>query len=380
MLKIFMTGDNHIGLKYADHEAGETLAKKRIEAFEKMVEKANAEKCDIFAITGDLFEGTEGIDKKDIADIIGCLSGFSGRVLVLPGNHDYYDREASVWKDFVAAMDSCSNILLLNKYKPYSFSAGDNEVVVYPAFCTSEHSESGENNLGWIKEENIVPDGKYRIGIAHGTIEGETIDNEKTYFFMSKEELENIPVDAWLIGHTHVPYPYNLTEEYSDCGRIFNAGCHVQRDVHNDTEGLCFILEIDENKRVWAKKFVSGNLRFCRREIKLSAGKTEEILERELSALDDESVLDGMRFSGAVSFEEYDARYDIIEKYTSRFIENHNPDYSGISRLISRDFIESNFPENCISAVFLTELIEEPTEAQLAYELLEELKKGGKTK
>lgn len=37
MLRIFVTGDNHIGLKYASHEQATVLASKRIEAFKNMV-------------------------------------------------------------------------------------------------------------------------------------------------------------------------------------------------------------------------------------------------------------------------------------------------------------------------------------------------------
>ena len=50
MLKIFQTGDNHIGLKYANRENKSKFAKCRIEAFENMVKAANQEKCSLFVI------------------------------------------------------------------------------------------------------------------------------------------------------------------------------------------------------------------------------------------------------------------------------------------------------------------------------------------
>ena len=379
MLKIFMTGDNHIGLKYAKYgEKAALLAEKRISAFKKMVKKANDEECGLFVITGDLFENISGIAKRDIVSLLNILSEFSGTVAVLPGNHDYYDEEAKIWKDFKAASDSCHNILLLSEYRPYSLFAGDDEVVIYPAFCTSKHSEPGENNLGWIKNENIVPDGTYRIGVAHGAVEGETIDSEGRYFLMTRRELEAIPVDAWLIGHTHVSFPNNLNEEFSPCEKIFNAGSHVQPDVATNTEGSCFIIEIDEDKKVKAKKFLSGNIRFYRPEIKLSAGKAEEILERELSPFDNESVIDGMIVSGTADKDEYEDRREIIEKALSRFV-NGSYDDSALSRLISKELIDSEFAETSLSAAVLSALLEEPKEAQLVYELLGELK-GGKRK
>ena len=379
MLKIFMTGDNHIGLKYAKYgEKAAFLAEKRISAFREMVKKANEEGCGIFVITGDLFENTSNIAKRDVASVAEILSEFSGTVLVLPGNHDYYTEETKVWKDFKNAADSLHNVLLLNEYKPYPVEAGDDRIIVYPAFCASKHSAPGENNLGWIKEEKIVPDEVYRIGIAHGAVEGETIDNEGRYFLMTRKELEEIPVDAWLIGHTHVPFPGNLTENFTGCGKIFNAGTHVQPDVATNAEGACFIIEIDGNKKLKAKKFLSGNIRFRRPEIKLSAGEMEEILERELASISSDDVVDGMILSGAVEKEEYENRRGIIEKALSRFVSGSYDD-SALSRLISKELINAEFAETSLSAKVLSGLLEEPKEAQLVYELLSELK-GGKRK
>ena len=379
MLKIFMTGDNHIGLKYAKYgEKAAFLAERRISAFRDMVKKANEEECGLFVITGDLFENISGIAKRDIASLLNILSEFNGTVAVLPGNHDYYDEEAKVWKDFKAASDSCHNILILNEYRPYSVLAGDDEVVIYPAFCTSKHSKPGENNLDWVKDENILPDETYRIGIAHGAVEGETIDSEGRYFLMTRKELEAIPVDAWLIGHTHVPFPNNLAKEFSACDKIFNAGSHVQPDVATNTEGSCFIIEISKDKKVKAKKFLSGNIRFYRPEIKVSAGNMEEILERELSEFNSESVIDGMVISGTADKDEYEDRREIIENALARFVSGSYDD-SALSRLISKELIDSEFAETSLSAAVLSALLEEPKEAQLVYELLGELK-GGKRK
>ena len=66
MLRIFVTGDNHIGLKYASHEQAAILASSRMAAFEGMVKTANQENCALFAITGDLFENTYSVSKKEI--------------------------------------------------------------------------------------------------------------------------------------------------------------------------------------------------------------------------------------------------------------------------------------------------------------------------
>jgi DNA repair exonuclease SbcCD nuclease subunit len=374
MLRIFVTGDNHIGMKYASHEQSAVLASSRIAAFEGMVKTANQENCALFAITGDLFENTYSVSKRDIKTLLDALSCFQGTVVVLPGNHDYYDKDVKVWQYFKDVMASYDNIMLLTDYRPYEIDVNGEDVILYPALCTSLHSAPGQNNLDWIKETVILNGSAYHIGIAHGAVEGETIDNEGQYFLMKRSELESIPVDAWLIGHTHVPFPRNLSENYTASERVFNAGTHVQTDVSCNTEGLCFIVEIADNKSVRAKKVVSGNLRFYRKHIEVSAGEMENTIANELKDIADNSVVD-IILTGAVTIEEYEDRHKIIERALARFIEGTYNDYS-LNKLISKALIESEFPETSFSAGLLNSLLEEPKEAQLAYELLKSLKEG----
>lgn len=374
MLKIFMTGDNHIGLRYSNHPQKEILIEHRVKAFESMVQKANQEECDLFVITGDLFERTSGISKKTIKLLLSYLSMFHGTVVVLPGNHDYYDESVSVWQDFKAGMDACDNVMLLTEFQPYEISVRDEKVVLYPALCTSLHSLPGENNLEWIRQEEIKPDNTYRIGIAHGAVSGETIDNEGVYFLMERQELEDIPVDAWLIGHTHVPFPKNLTESFTNSGSVFNAGTHVQTDVSCNTEGQCFIIQIDSNKKIQAKKYVPSTLRFCRKQINLTAGNMEAQLDQVLNSLGNDTVVD-LNLEGAVTIEEYENRHRILEEKLARFLESSYHD-GNLSKLISQELIVTEFPETSFSAGLLNALLEEPKEAQLVYELLTSLKEG----
>lgn len=374
-MKIFLTGDNHIGLKYASHNEAAILCEKRIAAFQSMVDCANKENCALFVIAGDMFENTYSVSKRDIKTLLDTLSRFMGTVVVLPGNHDYYDAEVKVWQYFKDVMQSHDNIMLLTEYRPYELTCDDDDVVLYPAHCTSLHSAPGQNNLDWIKDEDIDANGAYHIGIAHGAVEGETIDNEGAYFLMKRSELERIPVDVWLIGHTHVPFPRDLREDVCTVGeKIFNAGTHVQTDVSCNTEGQCFIIEIEKDKTIKAKKYVSGNIRFYRKSISVSAGEFESTVTNELKDIADEAVVD-IVLNGAVTVEEYEERHRILDKLLARFIEGSYNDTT-LSRLITKDLIEAEFPETSLSAGLLSALLDDPKEAQLAYELLKSLKEG----
>ena len=143
MLKIFVTGDNHIGLRYASHANGQFLSAARKDAFADMVHTANEEDCDLFVITGDLFNDVSSAAKKDITELAETLSTFRGVVVVLPGNHDHYDRDAKLWRYFTDALSDKDNIMLLSEYRPYEIKIRDETAVLYPALCTSLHSILG---------------------------------------------------------------------------------------------------------------------------------------------------------------------------------------------------------------------------------------------
>ncbi len=380
-MKIFLTGDNHIGMKYANHAAAERLVSERIDAFDRMVEKANAESCALFVVAGDRFDKTAQFQKGQMRKVIASLSAFDGMVVVLPGNHDYYGEDVKVWQDFSQEIQDRDNIVLLREYAPYEMDLQDERVTLYPAFCTAKCSDSAENNLGWIKALSIPAEDAWHIGIAHGALEGLTIDRESQYFCMNRDELEAIPMDVWLLGHTHVPYPNNLTETFAEAGRIFNAGTHVQTDVNCNTEGLCFILSLERSARgktVLVKKWRSGGIRFFRQSVSLEPGRMEEILTRSVNNYSDESVVDVV-LTGTVSREEYAQRTEIIMRVLSRFLESTYTD-AALAPEISREMIADCYPETSFSAALLRRFLDEgeKKEAQMVFDLLQDIEKEGR--
>lgn len=379
MIRIFLTGDNHIGLKYAGYAQGQKLAEYRKSTLKTMVQAANDASCDLFAVAGDLFHASRGISGQDVTEVVDLLAAFEGQVLVLPGNHDCRagsrDGAKTVWDCFEEAAAAKGNILLTDEYRPYDLQVGDEPVTVYPAPCQTKNSQPGENNLGWIRRENIRPDRTVRIGLAHGAVEGQTIDSEGSYFLMTRQELEDIPVDVWLIGHTHVPFPSLPVDAYQEGERIFNAGTHVQTDVSCATEGNCFLIEVESGdglKKVRARRYVSGPIRFFRRRAAVTAGESlAGALDRELGPLPDESVVD-LSLSGPVSEEDYQNRARTIEDALARFLDRKTVDDSGLAPIITAERVKREYAETSFSAQLLLRLLDSPKEAQLVYDLLKE--------
>ena len=377
MIKIFVTGDNHFGKKYDRYpEIRDRLVDNRFVCFEKMVEKAEQEGCDIFAVTGDLFDNCSSIRKSDVERVVRILAGFAGRVLVLPGNHDYYTGEEKVWKDFDDALRTCdNNIIRLDRFEPYPIEIAEETVVIYPAFCRSKHSR--ENNLGWIKKMSVLKSGQINVGMAHGAIEGVTPDMQKEYFLMTEPELQAIPMDVWLVGHTHMPYPGGLSEDEEIGGyRIFNAGTHAQTDLHNNTRGYGFIISVDkqgDKAQVSAKKYQSGTIFFYDIAVRVSSAEgdsLEALLQEKLDPLEAESVV-RLTVAGSVFSEEYSRRRELYKKYCDRFLSWELQD-DELHEEITLDRVREEFAESSFAAKLMEALQGDQTELQMAYELLQE--------
>lgn len=377
MIKIFVTGDNHFGKKYDRYpEIRDRLVDNRFVCFEKMVEKAEQEGCDIFAVTGDLFDNCSSIRKSDVERVVRILAGFAGRVLVLPGNHDYYTGEEKVWKDFDDALRTCdNNIIRLDRFEPYPIEIAEETVVIYPAFCRSKHSR--ENNLGWIKKMSVLKSGQINVGMAHGAIEGVTPDMQKEYFLMTEPELQAIPMDVWLVGHTHIPYPGGLSEDEEIGGyRIFNAGTHAQTDLHNNTRGHGFIISVDkqgDKAQVSAKKYQSGTIFFYDIAVRVSSAEgdsLEALLQEKLDPLEAESVV-RLTVTGSVFSEEYSRRRELYKKYCDRFLSWELQD-DELHEEITLDRVREEFAESSFAAKLMEALQGDQTELQMAYELLQE--------
>lgn len=377
MIKIFVTGDNHFGKKYDRYpEIRDRLVDNRFVCFEKMIEKAEQEGCDIFAVTGDLFDNCSSIRKSDVERAVRILAGFAGRVLVLPGNHDYYTGEEKVWKDFDDALRTCdNNIIRLDRFEPYPIEIAEETVVIYPAFCRSKHSR--ENNLGWIKEMSVPKSGQINVGMAHGAIEGVTPDMQKEYFLMTEPELQAIPMDVWLVGHTHIPYPGGLSEDEEIGGyRIFNAGTHAQTDLHNNTRGYGFIISVDkqgDKAQVSAKKYQSGTIFFYDIAVRVSSAEgdsLEALLQEKLDPLEAESVV-RLTVTGSVVSEEYSRRRELYKKYCDRFLSWELQD-DELHEEITLDRVREEFAESSFAAKLMEALQGDQTELQMAYELLQE--------
>ncbi len=119
-LKIFLTADVHLGMKFSGYPANiqPGLIKARFDTLRSCVNIANKNKCDIFAVAGDLFD-SRYIPHSDVVKASQIIDGFEGRLaVVLPGNHDFITAAPTdVWKIF--QQNSGDDVIVLSEKRIY---------------------------------------------------------------------------------------------------------------------------------------------------------------------------------------------------------------------------------------------------------------------
>ncbi len=370
-LKILHTGDIHIGMKFNRYpdDIRQDLKEARFNILDRLVNRANEEKCNIFAIAGDLFDKISKISKQDIVRVIRSLDKFEGQcVLVLPGNHDYDNGMTGLWTTF---LDNLSDkILLLNENRAYHLSNYDLDVIIYPAYCNSKHSS--ENNLSWIREIKEKAEGKLHIGIAHGALQGLSPDLDNRYFNMSEDELNELKLDLWLLGHTHIPYPN--APEVTD-HRIYNAGTPEPDGMDCKHGGSAWIISIDD-KKIYSKMIETGIYRFYDLKYKIEDDRDFDNIKKEILSKNPLNSLIRLRLVGRVDEDLLEYRknfYDEIRKKVKYlYIDDSELGVKISKDLIEREFTKGSFPYQLLENLSTDDSDEEAL--QLAYELIMEVK------
>jgi len=370
-LKIFHSGDIHIGMKFNNYPPyiQQKLIKARYKILDTLIKKANKKNANLFVISGDLFD-KHNIKEDEIIEVINKLKKFSGdAILILPGNHDFDNGGIELWEKFKNNMSG--KIVLLNDFREYDLKKFDLDVSIYPAPCDSKHS--AENNLDWIKNKNTQeesPKRKYEIGISHGAISGLSPDMTDSYFTMSKDELKNLNMDIWLLGHTHLPYPF---EKEITNRKIFNCGTPEPDGLDCDHSGNAWFIEIDKEKNINAKRITTGQYHFYDLEYKINSKKDFENMKNKLLKGKVENKIIRLKLKGRIEENLYQQKEEIYHELSDKiaYLKINDND---LKIKITNEVINSEFTENSFPYKLLNDLKDDEKALQIAYEFIKEVK------
>jgi len=363
-IRILHTGDLHIGMTYSRYPEAvqKLLSEARVEVLKTLVARANEENCNLFIIAGDLFDRLR-VNKSLVTKVMAILAGFGGEaLLLLPGNHDYDDGTNELWRYISGNMPD--NMVLLNEDKVYSLTSHNLDVDVYPAYCHRKHSAT--NKLAWMKENQECDPQKINIGVAHGAVEGLSPDMQGEYFYMTVKELENIPVDVWLLGHAHVRYPD--LEEVAGAA-VFNCGTPEPDGLNFSRKGNAWLIDINEDKKISAQSLHPGIYQFynlnCRVE---SEADFEKILRDVIDENAGRKVV-RLCLHGNIDEELMKRRNEYYQQLEENLLY-FQVDDTKLGKKITKELIDQEFTVNSFPYRLLRRLADDGEALQLAYELI----------
>jgi len=372
MVRIFHTADVHLGLKFvrASLESHrEKLVEARLSALSRMVEVAMQEKCDLLVIAGDLFDSVK-VQKPVVRKAAEILRRFDGMVVVLPGNHDFVQErsEDDLWINFAEVLGD--QHLVLRESRAYDLRAFDLPLVLYAGPCTTRHSS--ENAIGWVKAARENDPGDHiRVGIAPGSLDGLSPDFSGDYFPMTRQELHQSNLHAWLLGHTHVRFP---DKETGSGDRIFYPSVPEPDGFDCHHGGSAWVIELASDGEPVYRSVPIGAFQFHDLKFTIDSEADLDRLYANFSKLDRSKDLVKLELVGRLEGELF-AQLPTRIQGLETCVLHLETCTSGLLRLIQQNDIDREFTEGSFPHRLLSELSKDPEDQlalQIAHEMVDE--------
>ncbi|MFM1995677.1 MAG: hypothetical protein RLZZ111_64 [Planctomycetota bacterium] len=375
-IRIVHTADNHIGITYqrfkGEADVQKRLVDERVAALRRVVEQANRREAHFLVVAGDLFD-RPNVPHREIEATVEALAGFAGvAVLVLPGNHDFYEGPASkLWQAFATAAGN-REIHLLREPRVEAFEVAGQGVRFYPCPCPSKLGE--ESLIGWVagapKEAGAI-----HLGVAHGNVEGLGQDAQGRYFNMRQEDLRAAGVATWLLGHIHVPFPAP-----GSGGRpaFFMPGIHTPDSVKCGHPGHAWCLDVAPEGVTAFEQLATGAVRFVRLEATLRTGADVATLQARCQALPAADTVLDLQIGGRLKAGDRQALETLVANLRERFLSvTYEPT---VAHELTAAELAEIYPSDSVSHRVLAKLLDDPEHpdaAWLAHELFQQQLQGG---
>jgi DNA repair exonuclease SbcCD nuclease subunit len=349
-LKIIATADVHLGMKFANIDSNRAdLADERFRALERVVEAGNRYDADLLVVAGDLFHRV-GVAAKIVEQAAAILDAFAGAaVAVLPGNHDYLAPEGDrLWSRFRESAGD--RTLVLDRAGPFDLAPFDLPATILAAPCDSQHSAT--HRLAWTSGF-VVPEGRRSIGVAHGSIDGLTLDSEGRYFPMDRRFLSSLPADLWIVGHTHRHHDVRGD-------RLVVPGTPEADGFDCPVLGGAALIDVSSSGGYRVELLPTGRYRFVEATLVLDDPDATlaqtELEERAAAAVPEGDVLVRLSVTGRIADESFALWNEARERLLSDPRVTRVDD-DGLARLLTKSDVDRRYAAGSFAHRLLTRLV-----------------------
>lgn len=280
MARFLHTADWQIGRQYTRFEAEDAaaLAEARFTAVEHLASLAVEEQVDAVLVAGDIFDA-QTLTDRTLHRTFQALAAFEGPWIMLPGNHDAALAE-SVWSRAARIGAIPDNVRLL--ITPEVHLMEEISAAILPAPLTQR--QTYEDLSTWFDSAD-TPEGFLRIGLAHGSVEGQLPDAIDSPNPIAADRAARACLDYLALGDWHGLKQIGQRTWYS--------GTPEQERFKDNGAGQALLVEIDgpgASPRAEAKLIGQHSWHQWRRTLAVASDLDE--LVAELEALPAMSVID----------------------------------------------------------------------------------------
>ncbi len=198
LVKLLHTADWQIGKLFGQFEPDEAalLAEARFKAVERIADLASQQRLDLVLVAGDVFDA-QGVSDKTIRRLFNAMAGFTGRWVLIPGNHDAALAE-SVWTRAARIKAIPDQVSVCLQAQPLLLDSLGLAILPAPLTQRNSYDDPTENFAG-----SATPAGMLRVGLAHGSVQGllaEGIDSSNP---IAARRAEQASLDYLALGDWH---------------------------------------------------------------------------------------------------------------------------------------------------------------------------------
>ena len=308
-MKFLHTADWQIGRVYGfegesdDHDPAAAMAQARYDVVARIAGLATSEQVDAVLVAGDVFD-RQALSDHSLRRLINAMTGYSGRWILLPGNHDAALAE-SVWSRLQRLAVLPANIELALEAGVMEYA--DAGFAILPAPLTQRQTH--DDLTDWFDTAE-TSEGLIRIGLAHGSVTGilaEDIDSPNP---IGADRAVQARLDYLALGDWHGTRQIDARTWYS--------GTPEQDRFKDNDPGNVLLVEIDAPgalPRVTPKRI--GRFRWRAQGVEINGSSDVEQLREQLQGLSETDVV-RLHVQGLVDFASSEQLRMICEEARAR--------------------------------------------------------------
>ncbi|MCW5644711.1 MAG: DNA repair exonuclease [Rhodoferax sp.] len=198
MPRFLHTADWQIGRQYSQFPPDDAvpLAQARLDAVHTIARLATEHAVDAVLVAGDVFD-LQTVGERTIRQLFLALGGYAGPWVMIPGNHDAALSE-SVWTRAARMQALPANLHLALRGAVIDFPAQGFAALTAP--LTQRHTY---NDLTAWFDDAATPEGRVRVGLAHGSVQGVLASDIDSANPIAAERAERARLDYLALGDWH---------------------------------------------------------------------------------------------------------------------------------------------------------------------------------